>query len=573
MKMLKRIAWLLPLFLCVLIVKPVSAAGIPIFEFNAETGTIERFLEADDEENLTQVTIPSTIDGVRVTAIGVNAFGGSRMESVIIPDSVTSIGESAFYRCLELKSITIPDSVTYIGKSAFYGCESLENVEISDSTVLDGDVFLNTPYQMSLDSVCGAALRWILNGSELTICGTGEMDNYFYGRPMGDFAQYSYNLKTKVTSIVIENGVTSIGNNAFSGFTNLTSISLGSGLKKIGNNAFASCTKLETVDVPAGVKTIGMCAFQGTGVSAVTFHEGLEEIQSEAFADCPNLKEASIPKSVTRIGYAAFGAEGTFYEDEDGKGTDYDVQAGGFVIKGYSGTEAEAYAKREKHTFQSIGNVVKVPVKETSLKKGDITYKVTVAGKEVAFSRNSVTAVGTVKVPSQVEIDGITYKVTSIESKAFQNNNKITKVTIGKNVTSIGNSAFWGCTKLKTLTIGSTVKTIGSKAFYRCNALTKVTIPSSVTTIGSAAFRNCTKLAKVTIGINVKSIGAKAFYGDKALKTITIKSTKLTKKNVGNNAFKGIYSKVKIKVPSSKLKIYKTLLKAKGVGSKAVIKK
>ena len=117
-------------------------------------------------------------------------------------------------------------------------------------------------------------------------------------------------------------------------------------------------------------------------------------------------------------------------------------------------------------------------------------------------------------------------------------------------VTTIGKGAFSGFAKLKTVTIGKNITSIGDKAFYKCTALTKITIPSKVSKIGKQAFGNCKKL-----------------------KNITIKTNKLTSKKVGSNAFKGIYAKANIKVPKTKLKTYKKLLKAKGVSSKAKIKK
>ncbi|MGN0155429.1 MAG: leucine-rich repeat domain-containing protein [Lachnospiraceae bacterium] len=161
---------------------------------------------------------------------------------------------------------------------------------------------------------------------------------------------------------------------------------------------------------------------------------------------------------------------------------------------------------------------------------GTATYKVTTSDLTkgtVAYVAPTNKNATTVSVPATATIDGITYKVTSIADNAFANNKKLTKVTIGSNVT-----------------------TISDKAFYKCTALTKITIPSKV-----------------------KKIGKQAFYGCKKLKSITIKTTKLTSKNVGSSAFKGIYAKATIKVPKSKLTSYKTLLKAKGVSSKAKIKK
>ena len=94
-----------------------------------------------------------------------------------------------------------------------------------------------------------------------------------------------------------------------------------------------------------------------------------------------------------------------------------------------------------------------------------------------------------------------------------------------------------------------------------------------VTTINAMAFYKCTKLTKITIPAKVETIGKQAFYGCKNLKNITIKTTKLTNKKIGSKAFKGIHAKATIKVPKKKLADYKKILKKKGIGAKAKIKK
>ena len=206
--------------------------------------------------------------------------------------------------------------------------------------------------------------------------------------------------------------------------------------------------------------------------------------------------------------------------------------------------------------------------------KGTGNYKVTdVAKKEVAYQTPADKNLATISIPATVTIGGVTYKVTSIADNAFANNKKITKVTIGNNVKTIGKKAFYKCTKLKTVTIGKNVTTIGVSAFYGCSKLSSVTMGSNVTTISDKAFYKCTALAKITIPSKVKKIGKQAFYGCKKLKSITIKTTKLTSKNVGSSAFKGIYAKATIKVPKSKLAAYKKLFKSKGVSSKVVVVK
>lgn len=179
---------------------------------------------------------------------------------------------------------------------------------------------------------------------------------------------------------------------------------------------------------------------------------------------------------------------------------------------------------------------------------------------------------GKVEIPQTVNIDGITYKVTSISDNAFKNNNQITQVIIGDNITSIGKNAFSGCSKLTTVSIGKNVKTIGNKAFYNCKKLKTLKIGKNVKTIGDKAFYQCIKLNKLEIPSKVSKIGKQAFYGCKKLKSITIKTKKLTNKNVGKNAFKGIHKKATIQVPKKKVKAYKTLLKTKGIGSKVKVK-
>ena len=177
-------------------------------------------------------------------------------------------------------------------------------------------------------------------------------------------------------------------------------------------------------------------------------------------------------------------------------------------------------------------------------------------------------------IPDTVKTsNGVEYKVTSIVDNAFSSNKTITEVKVGANITTIGKNAFKNCTKLKKVTLGANITIIGNNAFSGCKELTTVKVGKKIQTIGNSAFEKCTSLKSITLPASVKKIGKKAFFGDKALKKITINTTKLTNKSVGAKAFKGINSNATIKVPKRKLAEYKQLLKKKGVGSKAKIKK
>jgi len=164
------------------------------------------------------VTIPSTNNGLPVTAIGNSAFFFcSSITSVTIPNSVTSIGNSAFYSCSQLASVTIPYGVTSIGFSAFYGCGSLTSVTIPDSvTTIEGLLFVSC---------------------------------------------------TSLTNITIPNSVTNIGANMFFGCTSLTSITIPKSINSIGDSAFINCTNLNKINFLGNAPTLGLSVFDNTNAN------------------------------------------------------------------------------------------------------------------------------------------------------------------------------------------------------------------------------------------------------------------------------------------------------------------
>jgi hypothetical protein len=202
------------------------------------------------------LTIPNSKNGLPVTGIRNYAFDSTSITSVIIPGSVTSIGNSAFSSCYNLTSVTIPDSVTSIGNRAFSGCESLTSVTISTSVTSIGDSTF-------------------------------------------------YNCES-LTSITIPAGVTSIGSYAFAYCERLTSVTIPSSVTSIGSNAFSSCESLTSVTIPSGVTSIGDWTFYGCGLTSVTIPASVTSIGRYAFAFCSDLTSVTIPAGVTSIGRSAF---------------------------------------------------------------------------------------------------------------------------------------------------------------------------------------------------------------------------------------------------------------------------
>ncbi len=178
----------------------------------------------------------------------------------------------------------------------------------------------------------------------------------------------------------------------------------------------------------------------------------------------------------------------------------------------------------------SASNGTKEPTANTGASAAAVTVsngKYKLSGSSAVLTKPKNKNITKLAVPATVKIGGKARKVTKISANAFKGCSKLTTVTIGKNVTSIGTGAFSGCRNLTKITIGAGVKTIGKNAFLNC----------------------------------------------KKLKTIVIRTSKLTSKKVGANAFKGIYAKAVIKVPKAKLKAYTTFLKKRGIGKKVKITK
>ena len=190
------------------------------------------------------VSIPDS-----VTEIGAEAFAGcSSLESVTIPDGVTKIGSAAFESCGSLKSVTIPSSVTTIGEWAFFGCDSLESVTIPGSVTEIGD--------------------WAFSD-----CGS-------------------------LKSVTIPDSVTTIGEQAFSGCASLESVTIPGSVTEIGDWAFSDCVFLKSVTIPDSVTTIGECAFSGCAfLESVTIQGSVTEIGKDAFFFCSALKSVTISKN------------------------------------------------------------------------------------------------------------------------------------------------------------------------------------------------------------------------------------------------------------------------------------
>ena len=362
-------------------------------------------------------------------------MGCTSLTSAVISNSVTSIGNSAFYGCASLTSITIPDSVTSIGANAFRDCTSLASITIPDSvTSIGSSAFLGC---------------------------------------------------TSLTSAVFSNSVTSIGDSAFRGCTSLASITIGNGVTSIGEDAFSFCASLTSVHISDIAKWCDISFYDysanplvyaydlylnGKLVTELVIPNSVTSIGSYAFYGCTSLASITIPDSVTSIGSDAF--EYCYKLVEVINKSSLNITAGSSNC-GYIG-----YYTKEVHSGES--KIVNIGGYLFYTYDG-VNYLLGYVGNETELT-----------LPENY--NGENYEIYDY---AFYNCTSLTSVTIGNGVTSIGSDAFNGCTNLTSVVIPNSVTIIGTRAFLGCTSLASITIPDSVTSIGSYAFYGCSSLTSV----------------------------------------------------------------------------
>ncbi len=496
----------------------------------------------DQKSNIIALNIA---DGI--THIGEYAFKDCiNLRNVEIPASVTSIGELAFSNCSSLSSVVIPAGVTSIGFEAFGGCRSLRSIIIPASvTGIREEAFMNIAsdavfyyngslsfqgsqrYMLCLrNGTCGSTsqdnITWsIYDDGSLIIYGTGDMADYDTGSniaPWRDeeaFGRLSFNVIildgvtsigerafdgfTNLSSITIPASVTSIEDGAFTGCTGLSSVTIKNGVTSIGETAFAGCTDLSSINIPGSVTNIGDSAFEGcSGLSSITIQGGITSIGEDAFSSCSNLSSVTVPGSITSM-------DGAFR---------YCTGLSNVTIQ-YGVTSIG------ENAFYGCTNLSSITIPESVTSIEDRAFY-------NCTNLSSITIPGT---------------VTNIGAYAFEGCGSLSRITIPGTVTNIGIYAFEGCNVLSDITIQNGVQHIGNNAFAGCANLPGITIPGSVTNIGVSAFEDCSGLCDVTIQYGVTSIGSNAFKGCAHLDRITIP---VSVTNIGAGVFDNIKSDAKI---------------------------
>ena len=525
------------------------------------------------------------------------SFRNQEIESYIIPDSVTSIGDGAFWCCSSLSSLFIPNSVNSIGDGAFEGCSSLSSLVIPDSVVnIKGNPFCYWKGKLeclSASFIYEDNVLFNMDKSKLISYRNQEAKSFIIPNGVMSIEKYAFSGCSSLISISVPKSVTSIGDGAFDGCSSLSSIAISDSITSIsawtfdgckslrsliipdsvtsiGNEAFRGCSSLCSLVIPDSVTSIGDGAFDGcSSLRSLVIPDCVTSIRDGAFDGCKSLRSLVIPDSVTSIGDGAFSScsslrslvipdsvvniKGNPFCHWKGK---LECLSASFIYEdnvlfNMDKSKLISFRNQEAKSFiipdgvKSIGNrafdycysliSISIPNSVTSI--GDESF-IDCSSLSNLVIPNSVTSIGAWAFDGCKSLRSfvIPDSVTSIGYGAFSYCSSLSSLVIPDSVTSIGDSAFEDCTSLSSLVIPDGVTSIRDYVFSGCSSLSSLVIPNSVTSIGDSAFSGCSSLSSLAIPDSVTCIGFGAFEGCSSLRDIVIPNSV---NDIEDRAFEG----------------------------------
>lgn len=399
-------------------------------------------------------------------------INGELPEVIEIPETVSTIRETAFANFTSLKKVVVHGDIDVIGSYAFSGCYNLEDFVIEGKiSEIKNDAFENCT---ALNSVSVADVdNWC------TIVFDGEGAN-----PLC-YAENLYCNGELVTEVIYPDDITDVSSYTFCGYDKLTKVVLPDSIKSIPASFLADCTRLQEVDFGNELEEIGDNAFSNTALTELKFPETLKSIAYSSFSKCDSLTGIYIT-DLSKWCNIAFG-----------KLPGFDIYSNPLV------SACNLYLNGEL-----IEDLV-IPE--------DVT--------EIKYATFMGSSIKTVTIHDNV---------TCIQSSAFSGCSELEAVYIGENVTGIMSDAFFNCTKLASVNIPDKVSCIGSNAFSHCSSLKSVVFPESLTDLGEEAFSQCTGLESVVVNDGLKSLPKSLFLGCTKLMSIKIPAsvTKINSKAI-----------------------------------------
>lgn len=494
-------------------------------------------------------------------------MGDTSLEAVILPENVQKIGSRAFADST-ITAIWLPASLSYIADDAFDGCKNLSVTAPEGSYAhswAQNAGLIPSPTQTPPGdgSVSGTAdgVSWQLKDGILLIAGNGPVRDYTIPTK-GDVPPW-YEHRFDITALVVEEGITALGNYSFCYLEALVSVSLPSSLKTLGTGVFYNCSALPSVTLPSGLTAMGMSVFQKcVSLARVDIPNTVKTIGQQTFRNCTSLKSVVLPDGLTVIDKWLFN-ECTALESVTIPAGVHTIDFWAFEHCTSLKTVTLPYGVTTlgECAFQHCDSltVIQIPPTVTSIGNSAFAacpkihmyisgesfildyarqhyYRYTPADPWVDYTYTA-NGDGTCTITGYIGVghdkclivpgtapDGS--RVTAIGENVFKNvlnqtHFWLTKVILPEGLLRIGDGAFENQATLEYADLPSGLTIIGSNAFSGCD-LKKVTLPASLRTIGVRAFMNNHNLSAINLHSGITSLGGYAFMYCYSLKSVYI---------------------------------------------------
>lgn len=443
--------------------------------------SIPNFIFYPNSDNLPNITSVTFEDDSICTNIGNYSFACTNIKSINLPNSLIKIGESAF-RLSSLETIDLPSSLTTIGANAFYLNSSLTDITIAGKiTSVGQNVFTGCNKVTNIYYNCEDV---VANGSTLLFsCGDADTGvTLTVGENVNKIPANLFKSSNVKNVIFKGNKVETIGNYAFNG-SKVESLVLPEGITTIGTYAFENTENLNSVQFPSSLKTINNYAFSRSNLSNLELPNGIETIGNSTFSNCALLESVVLPNNITSLGTNIFAYCSVLKEIELGNMATIPNN----LLYSCSALEniviPNTVTAIGNNAFEYCSSLVKIELPNTVLTLGTYVFSYCSKLAEVKLSTG----------------------LTEISNYTFYNCRALTNIDLHEGILKIGNYAFCN-SGLSSIDFPSSITSIGDGAFAICNSLTSVELTQNIETIGIGVFKDCASLTSATINSNLNDI-------------------------------------------------------------------
>ena len=402
----------------------------------------------------------------------------------------------------------------------------------------DGRRLLKAPYELNGTYSIRKGIKIICDEAfaDCKFIGCRSLTSLVIPDSVTNIGDYAFWNCRSLTDIVIPDGVTSIGKCAFEGCSALSSVVIPDSVSCIGFGAFENCSSLHSVVIPDSVTSIGESAFYDCeSLSSLVIPDSVASIGDNAFSGCSSLSSVVIPESVVNLNGNPF----CRWDGELKCLSPYFIYDNKVL---FDKDKSKIIAFRDKNTTSYV-----IPDSVTRI--GESAFRHCSSLSSLVLP-DSVTSIGDRAFEDCSSLKSLVLpdSVTSIGDNAFSDCSSLSSLVLPDGVTSIGDRAFEDCSSLRSLVLPDGVTSIGDNAFCGCSSLSSAVIPNSVTSIGFGAFRSCKSLTDIVIPDGITSIGYGTFWGCGSLTDIVIPNSVTS---IGDGAFNGCESLTNIVIPNS----------------------